>query len=96
MACQFGGEFLEDVVRLLGRPGIGLFDHVLQRRDAVVEPDREVERVLGALVLDLVDRLFDLGQLPDERVSVVFNAAAGFAPRRSAICFLTSRMRITA
>ena len=60
--CQFGGQPFEHLVGLLGRPCVRGLDHFLQRGDAVVEPNRVVERVLRAPVPHLVDGLFDLRQ----------------------------------
>src|SRR5439155_5584350 len=52
----------ENGVRLFGRRGVGAFDDVLQRRDLVVQLDREVERILAALQLRLIDLVFHRAQ----------------------------------
>jgi hypothetical protein len=66
---EFRREHLEDLARLPRRTRIRFLDRLLERGDPVVEPDREVERVLWAAIPDLVDRLLDRGEVPVERVA---------------------------
>src|ERR1051325_3995716 len=58
--------FIDDV-GLICRRGIGAIDHTGQRGQLIIQPDRIVERVLTALVLRLVQLLFNGLELRVER-----------------------------
>src|SRR5262245_58352728 len=69
----------EDRVRLFGRARVCALDHTLQRRDLVVQLDREIQRILAALQLHLVDLGFDRS----ERLLEIFQ---GFSELRRLGC----------
>src|SRR6266540_2289574 len=48
LRLQPPGQLLEHGERLIGRPVVAGFDEPLQRRELVVQADREVQRILAA------------------------------------------------
>src|SRR5882672_10992275 len=60
---QLAAEILEYRIRTRDRLSVACVDDAQQRGDAVVDLDWKVQRILAALVLHLVDRLFNRGQV---------------------------------
>src|SRR4051794_22296657 len=60
---ELRSQLLEHGVRLIGWLVVAAFHNPLQRRELVVQSNREVQRVLAAAVAVLVDLAFDVGQL---------------------------------
>ena len=62
---QFGiglrGEIFIHLLLLPRGRGVALLDGALERRQLVIQLDREVERIFAGLQLGLVERFFDFG-----------------------------------
>ena len=75
MGVEFAGEFLEDRVGAVGGFGVAGLHAPAQRGEAVVQPDGEVQRILVAAVLRLVERFLDPGEIGDQFPAVGEQAA---------------------
>ena len=59
MPFQFLRKFLKNLIGSIGRTSIPIFHTSAKRGQAVIQLDREVQRVLITLILDLVKVLLD-------------------------------------
>ncbi len=73
---QLRAEVLEDRFGVRDRLAVAGVDDAEQGGEAVVDLDREVERILAALVPDLVDLLLDRRQVFVSRSAAAFSAAS--------------------
>ena len=68
LRLQLALDVVEDHARVARRPAVAGFDDAQERRETVVDPDGEVQRILIALVLRLIDLFFDNRQRACEPV----------------------------
>src|SRR5258708_28880213 len=67
MTLQLGGENAVDALPVVVRRAVAALGHREQVREAIVDLDEEVERILGALIPDLIDLLLHAGRVLHQR-----------------------------